>query len=125
MTMCYAYMYFHCVKLKLKSYLILNHLVQFSYFVVVSLFAAFPGIYARSIFSNKKGGGRRMFKHTQYNHLDLQIKKSPKSTGPKQKTIENFNPQIKPVHKKNHLNQQQKAPLINRYETKNNGEILI
>ena len=43
-----------------------------------------------------------MFKHTQYNHLDLQIKKitsinnkkSPQSTGPKQKTIENFNPQI-------------------------------
>ena len=72
--LCAMLKYFHYVKLKLKSHLILNHLVQFSYFVVVSLFAAFPGIYARSIFSNEKGGGRRMFKHTQYNHLDLQIK---------------------------------------------------
>ena len=78
--LCAMLKYFHYVKLKLKSHLILNHLVQFSYFVVVSLFAAFPGIYARSIFSNEKGGGRRMFKHTQYNHLDLQIKKSPQST---------------------------------------------
>ena len=51
--LCAMLKYFHYVKLKLKSHLILNHLVQFSYFVVVSLFAAFPGIYARS----KKGVG--------------------------------------------------------------------
>ena len=54
--LCAVLKYFHYVKLKLKSHLILNHLAQFSYFVVVSLFAAFPG----TINFLKIKGGRKV-----------------------------------------------------------------
>ena len=52
-------------------------------------------------FSQTKKGGRRIFKHTQNNHLDLQIKKSPQSTTKvnsinrsETKKMENSNSQI-------------------------------
>ena len=78
--LCAMLKYFHYVKLKLKSHLILNHLVQFSYFVVVSLFAAFPGTIN---FLKKRGeeSNERLHKITkthpnqqQKSHLNQQIR---------------------------------------------------